>query len=88
MGITTVQAWLIEFEHELPKGFPSCLVIHDLEMMMIHNTFQFYYRLWQQFVGTAMGTPCACGCVTIAYGYHQRVIIVTQQSKISMPYLK
>jgi hypothetical protein len=27
LGISTVKAWLIEYERELPKGFPSHIII-------------------------------------------------------------
>jgi hypothetical protein len=34
MGIAAVKAWLSEFEHELPKGFPTHLIIEALELVM------------------------------------------------------
>jgi hypothetical protein len=34
VGISAVKAWLSEFENELPKGFPTHLVIEALELVM------------------------------------------------------
>jgi hypothetical protein len=55
---------------------------------MTWNTFQFDDTFWQQFVGTAMGTPCACVCATVAYGYHERRNITSRLRKQVLPYLK
>jgi hypothetical protein len=93
-GIAAVQSWVKDFEHESPKGVPSRLVIHALEMVMTHNTFQFNNTLWQHFVGITTDTPCACACAcagiyaTVAYGYHERTSIIPKQNKETMPYLK
>jgi hypothetical protein len=57
-------------------------------MVMTRNTFQFDDTYWQQFVGTAMGTPCARVYATVAYGYHERIHIIPKQTKDKMPYLK
>jgi hypothetical protein len=57
-------------------------------MVMTRNTFQFDATYWQQFVGTAIGTPCACVYATVAYGYHERTHIIPKQTKENMPYLK
>jgi hypothetical protein len=87
-GIAAVQAWLSDFEHELPKGFPARLVIQALEMVMTRNTFQFDDKFWQKFVRTSMGTPSACVDATVAYCYHERTSIIPKQNKEVMPYLK
>jgi hypothetical protein len=55
---------------------------------MNRNTFQFDHTFWQQFVGTAMGTPCACVYTINAYGYHERTQIMSRVSKQVVPYLK
>jgi hypothetical protein len=57
-------------------------------MVMTRNTFQFDDSYWQQFVGTAMGPPCAYGYATVAYGYHERTHIIPKQTKDKMPYPK
>jgi hypothetical protein len=88
IGIASVQQWLIDFDSELPGKVPSTIVIKALEMVMTRNTFQFDDTYWQQFVGTAMGTPCACVYATVAYGYHERTSIIAKQTKEAMPYLK
>jgi hypothetical protein len=88
IDIAAVQQWLIDFNSELPEKFPSAIVISALEMVMTRNTFQFYDTYWQQFVGTAMGTPCACVYATVAYGCHGRTKIIPKETKYTMPYLK
>jgi hypothetical protein len=88
VGIAAVKAWLSDYESELPKGLPSWIIIEALKLVMTRNTFQFDDIFWQQFVGTAMGTPCACVYVTVAYGYHERRNITSRLSKQVLPYLK
>jgi hypothetical protein len=34
VGIAAVKAWLSDYEIELPKGFPSQIVIEALELVM------------------------------------------------------
>jgi hypothetical protein len=85
VGIAAVQGWLVDFESELPENFPSTIVIKALEMVMTHITFQFDDTYWQQFVGTAMDTPCACVYDTVAHGYHERTSIIPNQTKETMP---
>jgi hypothetical protein len=55
---------------------------------MTRNTFQIDDTFWQQFVGTDMGTPCACVYAPVAYGYHERRHITSRLSKQVLPYLK
>jgi hypothetical protein len=55
---------------------------------MTQNTFQFEDTFWQQFIGTTMGTPCACVYATFAYGYHERKHVTSRLSKYVLPYLK
>jgi hypothetical protein len=88
IDIAAVQQCLIDFASELPEKFPSAIVISALEMVMTRNTFQFDDTYWQQFVGTAMVTPCACVYATVAYGFHERTHIIPKQIKDKMPYLK
>jgi hypothetical protein len=88
IGIAAVQQWLIDFDSELPEKFPSAIVIKALEMVMTRNIFKFDDTYWQHFVGTAMGTPCACMYTTVTYGYHERTSIIPKQTKETMPYLK
>jgi hypothetical protein len=34
VGIAMVKAWLSDYESELPKGFPSWIIIEALELVM------------------------------------------------------
>jgi hypothetical protein len=88
VGIAAVKAWLSEYESELPKVFPSRIVIEALELVMTRNTFQFHDTFWQHFIGTTMGTPCTCVYANVAYGYHERKHITSRLSKQVLPYLK
>jgi hypothetical protein len=88
VGISPVKAWLSDYETDLPKGFLSHIVLEALELVMTRNTFQFDDTLCQQFIGTAMGTLCACVYATVAYGYHKRRHIMFRLSKQILPYLK
>ena len=81
VGIAAVKSWLFNFENELPKGFPTRIVVAALELVMTRNTFQFDDTFWQQFIGTAMGTPCACVYATVAYGYHERTKKIANVNK-------
>jgi hypothetical protein len=88
VGILAVQAWLVDFEHKLPKRFFFYRFMQALEMVMICNTFHAYDTVWQQFVVTAMDTPGTGVYATLAYGHHEITSIISQQSKEIIPYLK
>jgi hypothetical protein len=68
--------------------FPSRIVLEVLELVITQNTFQFGDTFWQQFVGTAMGTLCACVYATVVYSYHERRHDTSQLTKQVLPYLK
>jgi hypothetical protein len=88
VGIAAVKAWLTDYVTELPKGFPSQIVLETLELVMTRNTFQFDDIFFQQFFRTTMGTPCACVYATVSYGYHERQHVTSRLSKKVLPYLK
>jgi hypothetical protein len=70
-AIDTLKAWLQLHKADLPKGFPSGMVLAATELVMTHNVFQFDDTYWLQTSGTAMGTPVACTFATIYFSYHE-----------------
>eukprot|EP00957_Ditylum_brightwellii_P024717 1867542-Ditylum_brightwellii.AAC.1 len=57
--LEAMDAWLKEHKDELPKGFPTKLIMEALELVMKSNVFSFSNTWWKQLIGTAMGTLCA-----------------------------
>jgi hypothetical protein len=70
VGITAIKDWIATTK-SLPDNFPTNLVLEALEIVMNRNIFQFDDTYWRQFVGTAMGTPCACSYATLSYALHE-----------------
>jgi hypothetical protein len=70
-GIQTLKEWLDAHRAELPKGFPTGLVVAATELIMTCNIFQFDDTFWHQISGTAMGTPVACTFATIYFAQHE-----------------
>jgi hypothetical protein len=83
VGIATVKAWFSEFESELPKVVRTRIVIAAIMLVMTRNKFQFDDMFWQQFIVTAMGSPCACVYATVAYEYHERTKVISRQQTSS-----
>jgi hypothetical protein len=70
VGITAIKEW-IETTNDLPEKFPTNLILKALDIVMNRNVFQFDDTYWRQYVGTAMGTPCACSYATLSYAFHE-----------------
>jgi hypothetical protein len=77
-AIQTLRAWLALHKDQLPRDFPTDLVIAATELVMTSNVFQFDDTFWLQTTGTAMGTPVACTFATIYYAYHEETSYLKQ----------
>ena len=71
-GIETVEKYLDLYANEYKGHFPKKIIIKLLHLIMTKNVFKFGDTWWQQTVGTAMGTPCACTYATIFFAYFER----------------
>ena len=75
-GLETMSRWLQLHEKDLPKGFPSTLVIQGLHLVMKNNIFEFGNTYWLQLKGTAIGTSVACMYATIYFSFHEETVIL------------
>lgn len=75
-GLQTLDNWLRLHAHELPKDYPTSMVLKATELVMFNNVFQFDDTYWLQLTGTAMGTSLACIYATIYYSYHEETRIL------------
>jgi hypothetical protein len=69
-AIDTIKEWFALHRHELPKNFPTTLILESIDRLMEYNVFTFGSRLFIQENGTAMGTNSACMYATIYYSFH------------------
>ena len=74
-GIDTIERYINTFSHELKGHFPRKLIMKLLKLVMTTSVFQFGNTWWQQMIGTAMGTPCACSYATLFFAYYERMVI-------------
>jgi hypothetical protein len=70
VGINAIREWIATTTN-LPDNFPTNLILEALDIIMNRNVFQFDDTYWRQFVGTAMGTPCACSYATLSYARYE-----------------
>jgi len=82
-SLATLEKWLELHEQELPKGFPTEMVIEASRLIMTSNVFQFDDTYWLQKTGTAMGTNMACIYATIYYSYHEETSLLPVYSATS-----
>ena len=80
-GITTVEKYLREYKHETTGFIPVPLLTKLLRLVMNNNIFMFGDTYWQQLIGTAMGTPCACSYATIFFAYFERTFLLRKYNK-------
>jgi hypothetical protein len=78
VGIQSFHDFFASHEEHIPESFPVNLFLRILELVMTNNIFNFGNTTWLQLSGTAMGTPAACACATIAYGQHENTRILTE----------
>ena len=55
---------------------------------MTKNVFKFGDTWWQQSVGTAMGTPCACAYATIFFAHFERTHLLPRYKENIILYLR
>ena len=70
-SIPVLKEWFSHHRAELPKGFPTSMILAATELVMTFNVFQFDDTYWHQLTGTAMGTPVACTFATLYYALHE-----------------
>ena len=75
-GLETLKKWFQLHAHELPRGYPTEMVLQAVELVMRNNIFQFDDTFWLQLTGTAMGTSLACIYATIYFSYHEETRII------------
>ena len=80
-GLKVMEDWLHFHVKELPKNFPSSLILKGLEMVMRNNIFTFGDTFWLQLKGTAIGTSVACMYATIYFSYHEEKKIILPTAK-------
>jgi hypothetical protein len=85
-GIATIARWLELHRTELPRDFPTALVLDGLDTVMRYNVFSFGSRRFLQLDGTAMGTLCACNYATIYYSYHEETNLLVNDAHLLLFY--
>ena len=75
-GIAACEKYFKLYAKECKQFFPSKLIIRLLRLIMTKNDVKFGNTFWLQEDGTAMGTPCACNYVTIAFAHYERTCIL------------
>ena len=85
-GIATIARWLELHRSELPRDFPTALVLDGLDTVMRYNVFSFGSRRFLQLDGTAMGTSCACNYATIYYSYHEETKLLVDDTHLLLFY--
>ena len=84
-GIQALKEWLSRHNNELPKGFPTTMVLRAVELVMKNNIFQFDNTFWHQLTGTAMGTPVACTYATIYFANHEETTFLPKFQLLPTP---
>ena len=75
-AITSLKEWLTRHKSELPRGFPTEMVIRAAELVMTNNIIQFDDTFWLQEIGTAMGTNSACSWASIYYANKEETTLL------------
>jgi hypothetical protein len=70
-SLQAIKEWLTRHKPDLPRNFPTGMIIQATELLMNNNIFQFDDTYWHQQTGTAMGTSVACTYATIYYANHE-----------------
>eukprot|EP00978_Attheya_sp_CCMP212_P032165 scaffold124117_cov47-Attheya_sp.AAC.4 len=67
----------IRIQASTAREVPQILVVDLLRLVMQNNVvIEFGSSKWLQLTGTAMGTPVACAYATIAFGFHENLLIL------------
>jgi hypothetical protein len=82
----SIKEW-IEIKTDLPKSFPTKLILEALDIVMSRNAFQFNDTYWQHHVGISIVTTCAFSYATLSYAIHE-LLKVLPLFNASLAFLK
>jgi len=78
-GISTLKKYFDEFDNEcINENIQTDLLLELTALVMKTNVFQFGNTWWQQKIGTAMGTPCACIYATLFFAFFERTLLLVK----------
>ena len=87
-AMIVIRRFLLRHMDKLPPNFPINELMDILEIIMRHNIFMFGDTYWQQLIGSAMGTPCACDYSELYYGEHENTVLLPKYAEGPNPNLK
>ena len=69
LGLKATEYWISKFRHIIPVRFTSVFILESVDFVLKNNFFLFDNNLYQQLIGTAMGTGFAppYACLTVGF---------------------
>ena len=69
LGLEAIEYWIMRKRDLIPQRFTKESILESIEFILKNNNFLFDSKMFNQIIGTAMGTKCAppYACLTIRY---------------------
>lgn len=80
-GIPALKKYMTVYNKEIKGNMNTNFICKLTKLVTCNNIFQFGNTWWQQNIGTAMGTPCACIYATIFFAWFEWQVILNKYKK-------
>ena len=59
LGLEAIEYWIMRKRDLIPQRFTKEFILESIEFILKNNNFLFDSKMFDQIIGTAMGTKCA-----------------------------
>ena len=78
LGLEAIEYWIMRKRYFIPQCFTKEFILESIEFILKNNSFLFDSKMFNQIIGTAMGTKCASPYACLTTGYKKKINIVTK----------
>ena len=78
LGLETFEYWIMRKGDVIPRRFIKEFILEAIELILKSNSFLFDTKMFNQIIGTAMGTKCAPQYACLTIGYQEETKLFTK----------
>ena len=78
LGLETFEYWIMRKGDVIPRHFIKGFILEAIELILKSNSFLFDTKMFNQIIGTALGTKCAPQYACLTIGYQEETKLFTK----------
>ena len=79
LGLEAIEYWIMRKRDLIPQRFTKEFILESIEFILKNNNFLFDSKMFNQIIGTAMGTKCAPPYACLTIGYQEETKLFMQE---------